>query len=212
MIDRKFLNVSGIFLFAFGGLVLSYEAQASEGYLEPGTLRLTHTLNLEGVFHQLQPGWFVQSGASDKENKLYSQSGSNKRPWKSEWGQNLLTEIEAQVNQDMGARVLFEAQGEYADQFWHPVNIEHHSKLQNNPVFLRQAYGHVTHEDWYAVGFSGVAHDNWEAKGDLFALYPAAYPERDYLGSSGYFGIYPDRWKKDFYLDVSKRHIPQGFE
>jgi hypothetical protein len=120
--------------------------------------------------------------------------------------------VATRITPDIFGRVLFEAQGEYADRFWRPVNVESDEKQNDHPVFLRQAEANVDKDRWYLHAFSGVGHSNWQAHGDFFGLYPESFPDDDYLGSSSLFGLYPVNWRQDFYLNISGRHVPRGAE
>ncbi len=182
---------------------------AKDLYVEPGSLRLSHSLTLEGVMHRLQPGWRM---LDDGLSKSYSVQGDDDRPWKTEWGQSLLTEVAARVTPNLFGRVLFEGQGEYADRFWRPININHDIDQKDRNFFFRQAEARIDKDNWYAHGFSGVGHAGWRDKGDFFGLYPESYPDDDYLGIPGYFGVYPENWKQDKYLNLSRRHVPEGVE
>lgn len=177
-------------------------------YLEPGALRLSHELSLEGVFHQLQPGWSVQD---DGTNKIYSHSGNETKPWESEWGARLLTDASIRVTPDIFARVLIDAQGDYADRFWRPNNIENYSDQKDHVFIFRQAEANVDKENYFLHAFSGIGHGGWQDKGDFFELYPTSRPDDDYMGLSSVYGIYPERWKQDAFLNISKRHVPRGF-
>lgn len=181
---------------------------ADSSYVEPGSLRLSHNLMLDGVFHKEREHWFVQNVGIDKTHT----EQPKRNAWHTEWGQYLQTEASARFTPDVFARVLFEAQADYADRFWRPVNINHYIDDRDREVFLRQAEAGIEKDSWFLKGFTGVPHGDWGAQGDFFHLYPASNPDDDYLGSSGYFGIYPDRWKQDHYLNISRRHVPRGFE
>lgn len=189
---------------------LSHAARSN--YVEPGSLRLSHTLSLEGVFQKLRPGWKALRASPTDLNNTYTVDGNNERPWKSEWGQTLLTEVATRLSPDVSARVLLEAQGEYADRFFRPLNINHDLDDENENFFFREAEGRIDKDAWYLHGFSGVAKGNWEGKGDFMGLYPAAIPGRDYLGSSGFFGVHPENWGQDQYLNITHRSIPRGAE
>src|SRR5690349_14159178 len=104
-------------------------AAAAEPYLEPGSLRLSHALTLEGIFHTPSNGFRVDDSGL---NKIFTQDDNRKKNWKAEWGESLLTEVATRVTPDMFGRVLFEAQGEYADRYWRPNNIEHYTKQQDD--------------------------------------------------------------------------------
>src|SRR5205085_4652552 len=43
-------------------------------------------------------------------------------------------------------------------------------------------------------------------------LYPESFPDSGYLGTSAYFGFYPQSWNQDQFLNISRHHVPQGFE
>jgi len=159
--------------------------------------------------HRLQPGWDVQNGPDEK---TYSKTGPEHEPWRSQWGESLLTEAATRITPDIFGRVLFEMQGDYADRYWRPNNIEHEIDNQGRHAFVRQAEARIDKDEWFLHGFQGVAHGDWTAKGDFFQLYPTAFPDDDYLGSSGSFGIYPDNFKQDSFLNISKREVPRGFE
>ena len=195
-----------VLVFFFTGFAF---VSADDSYVEPGTLRLSHEVVLENVMHRVYPGWRVENGPLEK---TYSKTGSNNTPWRSEWGQSLLTEAATRITPDMFGRVLFEAQGDYADRFWTPNNIEHHIDNKDRHVFLRQAEARIDKDEWFVHGFKGVGHGDWAAQGDFFGLYPSAYPDADYLRESGYFGIYPENFKQDLFLNHSKEHAPRGFE
>jgi|GEM_PF-5797336 len=207
---RWIKSLTPIFLSSFLLFVPSL-LSANKSYVEPGSFLLTNTLAFEGLFHQLKPGWVAEQSSTGL-NKRYRAQGNDERPWKSEWGQRLFSEGTARFSPDAYGRFLLEAQGEYADRFWRPVNIEHHLKQEGDAVTFREAEGRIEKENWHLHGFSGVAHANWAAKGDFFGLYPDAYPMRDYLGHSSYFGVYPDNWREDQYLNITRRHIPSGVE
>ena len=187
-------------------LVLATEDATS---LEPGSLRLSHTVSLEGVFHA---PFHNENIISDGVDKSFQNDGQGNSAWKSEWGQSLLSEVETQLTRDISARALFNVQGEYADRFWRPINYDHYESNRGNHVYLKQAEGKIDKESWYLHGFSGVAHNGWADKGDLFEFYNGVYPDRDYLGSSGFFGIYPRDWQSNHYMNISKRRVPQGAE
>jgi hypothetical protein len=123
-----------------------------------------------------------------------------------------LTEAAARVTPDIFGRVLFEAQGEYADRFWRPNNINHHIDNVDRNVFLKEGELKIDRSMWYAKGFTGVAHSDWRGQGDFFGLYPSAYGDSDYLGNSAYFGIYPERFKQNIFQNLSRRRVPEGFE
>lgn len=178
-------------------------------FMEPGSLRFSHDLSLEGVFNKLKPGWQV---TEDGRNKVYSVEGDDERPWKSEWGARLKTEVAARVGEDIYARTLFDIEGDYADRLWRPINIEHEAENENEHLIWRQAEASIKKENWYLNGFAGVGHADWYAQGDFFRLYPESYPDSSYLGSSGFFGVYPSRWNEDQYLNMSRRNIPRGGE
>lgn len=182
---------------------------ADDSYVEPGSFRLSHELTLENIMHRASPDWKVINNDLDK---THSKTGPSDPPWKAEWGQTLLTEAAARFSPDIFGRVLFEAQGDYADRFWRPNNIEHHIDNQDRHLFLRQAEGRIDRDNWYAHAFNGIGHGDWAAQGDFFRLYPASYPDDDYLRHSSAFGIYPNNFKQDLFLNFSKRHVPRGFE
>lgn len=212
IIHRNSVIIS-MFVFNFISLLSSQNLHAADqSYLEPGSLRLTHNLILESVLHQLEPGWTVTKSPTDSRNKVYSKVDSQSRSWTGETGERLVTEAATNLNDIISGRVLFEAQGEYADRYWRPINVEHEAKNKDDILILRQAEGFVKQDSWSLHGFSGVGHGNWSDKGDFFNLYGDAYPDSDYLGSSGYFGIYPESWKQDQFLNISKRIVPQGVE
>ena len=182
-------------------------SQDEAPYVEPGSLRMTHSLVFDGVLHALRPGYRV---TTDELNKLYSVEGSDERPWKAEFGQSLLSEVAARWERGVSARAVLETQGEYADRFWRPININHFDKREDNEVRFREAEGRLDGERGFLHLFSGVDHGSWVDQGDFFGLYPASAGERDYLGSSGFFGVYPDRWRENQYLNISKNPIPRG--
>ncbi len=182
---------------------------AEETYLEPGSLRLSHTVSLEGVFHASA---YNEEIISDGVDKSFVPNGRGNSAWKSEWGQSLLSEVATQLNRDIFARALFNVQGEYADRFWRPINYDHFESNRDNHVYLREMEGKIDKDSWYLHGFSGVKHDGWIDKGDMFEFYNGVYPERDYLGSSGFLGVYPAGWQSNQYMNISKRRIPQGAE
>jgi hypothetical protein len=190
-------------------LTVSLAFAEDASYIEPGSVRISHDLTLEGVFHRVSSGWKVEN---ETLNKSYSKQPGSNPPWTTEWGQTLLTEVATRVTPDFFGRILFEAQGDYADRFWRPININHHIDNQDRNVFFRQAEGRIDKDSWFAHAFSGVGHESWEVKGDLFALYPASYPNDDYLRHSGFFGIYPKKYNQDLFLNISRRHVPQGIE
>jgi len=202
--------VSGVGLAVlFFSLASSSRSADAPLYLEPGNLRLSHTLSLEGVFHAPQDGTRV---VNDGRNKEFVKDPNANNAWTSDWGTNLLTEVAARFNKEISGRVLFDAQGSYADRFWRPLNANHDLDQTNNILLLRQAEAKIDEEKWFLHGFSGVSHDGWGNKGDIFAFYPGIYPERDYLGSSGYFGVYPKNWNQDQYLNISGNRVPTGGE
>ncbi len=189
--------------------VSSWSLDNAPADLEPGSLRLSNELSLEGVFHHVHPGWQVQD---DKLNKTFSKTGEEKNPWTSTWGQRLLTEVAARATPDISGRLLLEAQGEYADRYWRPINYDHYQKKGGHDVFLRQAEGRIDKSYGYLHGFSGVGHGDWQGKGDFFALYPGAIGDSDYLGASSFLGVYPTRWNQNLFFNMSKRRVPQGAE
>jgi len=182
---------------------------AESSYLEPGTFRLSHELILEALLHNTVGGF---RETDDDLNKTYAKTGNGKGPAKSDFGQSLLTEAAARFSPGIFTRVLFELQGGYADRFWRPINENHRLDNQDRHAVIRQAEAKLDRDEWYVHGFYGVGHDSWEGKGDFFGLYPASYPDDDYLRHSGSFGIYPDSFKQDLFLNISGRHAPQGFE
>lgn len=190
-------------------VLIAQSALADESYVEPGTVRLSHEVTLENVLHRANSGWRVQNGPDEK---TYTKDASANNPWKSEWGQSLMTEVATRVTPDIFGRVLFEAQGDYADRFWRPNNYEHHIDEVDRNLFLRQAEFRVDRDEWFVRGFKGVAHGGWTDQGDFFGLYPASSPDDDYLGNSGLFSIYPSNFKQDLFLNISDRHAPRGFE
>lgn len=182
---------------------------ADESYVEPGTLRLSNIVTLENVLHRTQPNWTVTNNDLDK---TYSRNNNSNPPWSSEWGESLLTEAATRVTPDIFGRVLFEAQGDYADRYWRPNNIEHEIDNADRHIFVRQAEARIDRDEWYAHAYEGVAHGNWADKGDLFGLYPESVPNDDYLGRSGYFGMTPQTYNQDMFFNISKRRAPRGFE
>lgn len=201
--------IAFIFALLFSFPRLSF---ADDYYVEPGSLRLSHKLTLEGLSHKLSPGWTVSESPTDKRDKVFQKTNSDKQqPSEQEWGAKLLTEAAVRPWQDIYARILFDLQGQYADRYWRPLNIDHESDIKSDPLIVRQYEIRVDQPAWYAHAFSGVGHGSWVDKGDLFRLYPEAHPESDYLGSSGLFGFYPDDWKQDFFMNISGRRVPTGF-
>ncbi len=200
---------TNIFLVVFLLSTCISVAAADESYVEPGTFRLSHEVVVENILHRVQPGWGVQNGPDEK---TYSKDPNANNPWKAEWGESLLTEAATRITPDIFGRVLFELQGDYADRFWRPNNYEHHIDDADRHAFLRQAEFRIDKDEWFLRGFKGVGHGGWEAQGDFFSLYPQSNPEEDYMGSSGSFGIYPDNFKQDVFLNISDRHAPRGFE
>ncbi|MCG3206213.1 MAG: hypothetical protein KCHDKBKB_02946 [Elusimicrobia bacterium] len=182
---------------------------ADDTYVEPGAFRLSHEIVLENIMHRVYPGWKATNNLLDK---TYSKTGSSNPPWKSEWGQSLLTEAATRLSPDIFGRVLFELQGDYADRFWRPVNYEHHIDNHDRYSFIRQAEANIDKDEWFLHAFKGVGHGDWGAKGDFFGLYPGAIPNDDYLGRSGLYGIYPANFTQDMFLNISRRHAPRGFE
>ena len=182
---------------------------AETSYLEPGTFRLSHELILESLLHNTVGG-FRETDTS--LNKTYAKTGDGKGPATAHFGESLLTEAAARFSPGIFTRVLFELQGGYADRYWRPINEEHRLDDQGRHAVVRQAEAKIDEDEWYLHGFYGVGHDSWEAQGDFFGLYPASYPDDDYLRHSGSFGIYPDTYKQDLFLNISGRHAPQGFE
>src|ERR1044071_8121642 len=131
-------------------------------YLEPGSLRLSNTLNLEGVFHTVPKGEDVMDAGFHGIKKFFPEDSTKNIPWKADWGENLLTEVAARPWKEMSARVLFEAQEDYADRYWRPININHLKDQKNDHLILHQAEGKVDQENWYLHGFSGVGRNGWE--------------------------------------------------
>ncbi|MCB4756045.1 MAG: hypothetical protein LHV69_03280 [Elusimicrobia bacterium] len=177
--------------------------------LTPGTFRMANEAGLEAVLHQLQPGWSVEDSGLGKS---FSPGGSEKRPWETNWGQYLKTDFSARFSPSVTGRAFFEAQGNYADRYWRPLNINHYEDRQDNHVFLRQAEARLDRPHWFVHGFSGVGHGDWKGRGDFFGLYPESFPDNSYMGSSGYFGVYPSRWQQDTFLNISHRNVPRGLE
>ena len=191
-------------------IYLSQPVFGVEDYIEPGSLRLSHTVALEGVFQRLRPGWnAIGSGGT---NKNFFVQGNDEKPWKSEWGQRVLTEFASRMSPDVFGRALIEWQGEYADRFWRPINANHQAKIDNNDFIIREAEGRIDKDQWYLHGFSAVERPNWSDKGDFFQLYPDVYKTRDYLGTSGFFGVYPNNWQEDQFRNITRRQIPRGAE
>ncbi len=184
-------------------------AAHDDGYIEPGTLRLSHNLTLEGLMHRETQGYREVKNGIKKD---YVKDGDGNGPTRFEWGESLLTEAAARFTPGIFARVLFEAQGDYADRFWRPINEEHRIDDHNRNAFVREAEARVEQDQWWARGFEGVGHDSWESQGDFFRLYPAAFPDDDYLRHSGYFGIYPDRFRQNLFMNISGRRAPKGIE
>ncbi|MBV9079985.1 MAG: hypothetical protein JO102_02575 [Elusimicrobia bacterium] len=182
---------------------------AEEMYLEPGTVRLSHELTLEGLLHRTVDGYQV---ADDGVNKVYAKTGSGNGPTRAEFGEGLLTEAAVRFTPGSFARILFQLQGDYADRFWRPVNEEHRADLQDRHGFVREAEAKLDRENWYLNAFDGVGHGGWYAQGDFFELYPASLPDDDYLGHSTIFGIYPDRFKQSLFQNISDRRVPKGLE
>lgn len=180
-----------------------------QGYIEPGTLRLSHDLVLEGVAHREAQGYRV---ADDGISKVYSKTGEGNGPTRVEWGHSLLTEAAARFSRGVFARILFEVQGDYADRFWRPINQEHRVDLADRHAFVREAEARVERDQWWLRAFEGVGHDSWEMQGDFFRLYPAAFPDDDYLRHSGYFGVYPESFRQNLFLNISGRRVPSGVE
>ncbi len=207
-IDKvRMRNVIPAMILAFFSAVAT--GLADDSYVEPGTLRLSNEATIENVMHRTQPGWDVSNNPLDK---TYSQNSNANSPWKAEWGESLLTEAATRLTPDIFGRVLFEAQGDYADRYWRPDNIEHELDNADRYAIVRQAEARIDRDDWYAHAYEGVAHGSWADKGDLFGLYPESVPDDDYLGRSAYFGMTPDNYKQDMFLNISKRHAPRGFE
>lgn len=177
--------------------------------MEPGSLRFSHELSLEGVAHRLSNGYNIQESGRDF---TYGQQGNKKRPWKSDFGSVLKTEVATRIGDDIFGRVLFDAQGGYANRFWRPVNINRDAEENDHILILRQLEAKIKKDDWYLNGYAGVGHADWYAQGDFFRLYPESFPDSGYLGSSGYFGVHPENWNQDQYLNISRRNIPRGFE
>jgi len=177
--------------------------------LGPGILRFANELGLESVVHKLAPGWTSQDSDTNKE---YSHSGNKENAWETNWGQYFKTDIAARFNPDITARMFVEAQGNYADRYWRPININNYKDNKDSHVILREAEARIDRPTWFLHGFSGVAHTDWQEIGDMFGLYPDSFPENDWLGSSGFFGVYPSRFNQNTYLNMSHRNIPQGFE
>lgn len=178
-------------------------------YLEPGSLRLSHVLSLENVLSAPRDNAQVLEDGLDK---TFVNNGQGNNAWKSEWGESLLTDVAARFSKTIDARALFNVQGDYADRLWRPINIDHFEDQRNNHVYLHEAEAKIKEENWYLDGFSGVARAGWDTKGDLFQFYKGIYPQRDYLGSSGYMGVYPASWHQNQYENISKRRVPQGAE
>jgi opacity protein-like surface antigen len=122
------------------------------------------------------------------------------------------TEVATRVGDDIFGRVLFDAQGDYANRYWRPINISHNADTNDHVLILRQLEGKIKKENWYVNGYAGVGHGDWYGQGDFFRLYPESFPDSSYVGSSGYFGVYPDNWNEDQYLNISRRNVPRGFE
>ena len=207
-IDRGLLR-RGLCLLLLAALATGPAFAAEESYVEPGSLRLSHELVLEGLLHRTVDG-FRES--EDDLNKTYAKTGEGDGPTRGDFGQSLLTEAAARFSPGAFARVLYEVQGDYADRFWRPINENHRIDEQGRHAFMRQAELRLDRDEWYAHAFKGVGHGNWVAQGDFFALYPASYPDDDYLRHSGAFGIYPERFKQDLFLNISGRHAPEGIE
>jgi hypothetical protein len=177
--------------------------------MEPGSLRFSHELSLEALTHKLRPGWNVQENGRDN---LYNTPAHEKNPWTTDFGARLKTEVATRIGEDIFGRVLFDAQGDYADRFWRPININRDADQNDHILILRQAEAKIKKEDWYLSGYTGVGHGDWYGQGDFFRLYPESFPDSSYLGSSGYFGVTPENWNEDQYLNISRRNIPRGAE
>jgi hypothetical protein len=184
---------------------------AAEPYLEPGTFRLTHKLSLEGISHHLGSNW-VETTATGDRGRSFTKTGSEKNPWTTEWGAHLLTEAAARFTPGISGRILFDVQGDYADRFWRPINIQRDAEQNDNLLILQEGEGRIDQENWFLHGFSGVGHPDWQTKGDFFVLYPESYPDIGYLGSSVYFDPSPKDWRQNQFLNISRRHIPNGVE
>lgn len=194
----------------FMGTVRAADDSVSTNYVEPGTVRFSHDLRLENLMHRTAKGWKERDSGIDK---FYSNVGGTEGDtWKAGWGASLLTEVATRVTPDIFGRVLFELQGDYADRYWRPNNIGHYMDNNERIAFVREAQARVDRETWYLNTFAGVGHDSWEGKGDFFGLYPAAYPDDDYLRHSGYFGIYPENFKQNLFMNISHRRVPRGSE
>ena len=124
----------------------------------------------------------------------------------------MLTELATRINPDLSGRVLFQLQGDYADRYWRPNNIEHDLDNKDRYFLLREAEAKWEKDFGFVHGFSGVSHGNWANKGDFFELYPSAYSQDDYLHHSGYFGVYPADFSQNIFLNISKNRIPKGVE
>jgi len=177
--------------------------------MTPGTLRLSEELRLDGVFHKVADGW---TEAGDRLNKVYSREPSKKNSWEDQWGESLLTDVAARITPDFDARVLFELQGDYADRFWRPINANHRADSKDQNLIFREAEGKIKKENWYVDAFSGVPRPDWRAHGDFFQFYPQTYFNEDYLGSSGYYGVYPKSWNQNVFLNINGARVPQGVE
>ena len=76
-------------------------AAHDEGYIEPGTLRLSHNLTLEGLMHRETQGYRVVNNGVEK---TYVKDGNGNGPTRFDWGQSLLTEAAARFTQCLEQR------------------------------------------------------------------------------------------------------------
>ena len=130
------MRISGRFIFAAVWTAMAATAVLAEenAYVEPGSLRLSHELSLEGLLHRTLGGYRV---TNEGINKTYAKTGNGTGPARAEFGQSFLTEAAARFSPGLFARVLFELQGDYADRFWRPVNENHRIDLQGRHAPVR---------------------------------------------------------------------------
>jgi outer membrane protein OmpA-like peptidoglycan-associated protein len=161
-----------------------------------GSLRLDSELRLEEIFHRLQPPWTVtdqRCGTDCGVDKQFGTDSGSHRPWTSGFGDQLTLAMQARPTQSTFGQATVAYQTDYADRDWLPITDEH--RMANEGKRLRVINGELAYsgKPLSLRAFSGIGHDGWRSRGDLFGFYPA-------------------QWNVEKYRNFSGRQVPRGGE
>lgn len=177
--------------------------------IRPGELRIDIMPQLHLIANSPVSGWAVTNIGRDK---VFKQRATEEAKLRFSNGEYIFTDLWFMPMTGLKLNLGFELTMDYADTYYHPINIEHRIQENYFKKFTREELDQgidfeqikerirlwrskVEYKNPFLQTrlYTGYGHGSWEYEGDMF-------------------GFYPEQWDLETYRRVSGRPVPTAVE